>query len=310
MHRKAKITAAVVVLGLVLWTTPAHGFVAAWIQRALIIAQQLTQIGNQVEQIKDFKAKLDKMREQVEMVKDMKDSVRDGLNALKGEFTSLVTDPVDLVGDTMNWGSEFKGEARRTFDAAKDFGGAGVSLRESWRNRLNDADRVTEGDILDLYRDLRPEVAATAVDIWKRRREDADVQLVMDHTVSDAAASLTKMLKDAQGSLDKIRNQNNKSATALAQAQVTALATQGEVLLSLAQLQAWDAARQSAENYRKEIQRREREEKRLVEERELELGFQKIRADWNAFDRAWKRRTEQNLRVGPRWWRAGRQGGQ
>lgn len=139
---------AVFTLVLALVAIPAHGFVAAWIQRAIIITQQLTQIGNEFDQIKQFKDKLDKMREEVEMVKDLKDSVRDGLNALTDPFTSLVSVPTELVGDAMTWGGEFQGEARKTFDAARDFGRNARSLREGWRGRLSEADQVRESDIL------------------------------------------------------------------------------------------------------------------------------------------------------------------
>ena len=129
MNRTAKMIAAVVVLGLVL-AAPAHGFVAAWVQRAIMIVQQVTQIGKQVEQIKQFQEKLDTAKEQIEMVKDLKESARDGLNALTEPFRDLISAPADLVSDTMTWGGEFTGDARRTFDAARDFGRNARSLRE------------------------------------------------------------------------------------------------------------------------------------------------------------------------------------
>ena len=168
------------------------------------------------------------------MVTDLKDSALGTIGALKDEFTSLVSAPTELVGDTMNWGGEFSGEARRTFDAARDFGRNARSLREGWRSRLSEADEVTEADIRDIYRDLPEELSQQALETWKRRRAQADSKLVHDHTVADAAAALTKMLQETKGSIDKLRNQTNKSATALAQAQVTGLATQGEILTALA----------------------------------------------------------------------------
>ena len=249
----------ILTLCLVLVAAPAYGFVAAWIQRAIIIAQQVTQIGNEVDQIKQFTEKLEKAKEQIEMVKDLKDSVRDGLNALTEPFTSLVSTPTELVADTMSWGSEFTGDARRTFDAARDFGRNARSLREGWRSRLSEADQVGEADILDIYRNLPPELAQKSLDAWKRRRQEADSQLVHDHTVADAAAALAKMLKETQSSIDKLRNQKNTSATGLAQAQVTGLATQGEILTALAQLEAWQAARETATSYAEEVKRRNQE---------------------------------------------------
>ena len=133
---------AVCTLVLALVAVPAHGFVAAYIQRAIMIAQQVTQIGKATEQIRQFKDKLDKMREQLDIVKNLKDSTLGKLGALKDEFTSLFSTPTELVGDTMNWGSEFRGEARKTFDAARDFGRNARSLREGWRGRLSEADQV------------------------------------------------------------------------------------------------------------------------------------------------------------------------
>jgi len=251
----------------VLLAAPAYGFVAAWIQRAIIIAQQLTQIGNEVDQIKQFKEKLDKAKEQIEMVKDLKDSVRDGLNGLTEPFTSLVSAPTELVGDTMGWGSEFTGDARRTFDAARDFGRNARSLREGWRTRLSEADQVGEADILDIYRGLPPEFRQEILDAWKRRRQEADSELVHDHTLADAAAALAKMLKETQSSIDKLRNQNNTSATALGQAQVTGQATQAEILTAIAQLQAWQAARDAAKSYSEEIKRRNQDAALLASEK-------------------------------------------
>ena len=70
--------------------------------------------------------------------------------------------------------------------------------------------------------------------------------------MADAAAALTKMLKDAQGSFDTLRNQTNKSVTAMVQAQVTALAAQGETLAAMARLQAWQAARETAKSCQQE----------------------------------------------------------
>ena len=262
-----KKTILISILCLVLVAVPAHAFVAAAVQRAIMIIQQVTQIGHQATQIRQFKDKLDKIREQVDMVKDLKDSTLGVIGELKAEFTTLFSAPTDLVGDTMTWGHEFTGEARRTFDAAKRFAKDGRSLREGWHGRLSEADQVSESYILTIYRDLSPQVAEKALDAWKRRRDQADTQLVLDHTVSDAAAVLAQMLKETRGSIDKLRNQKNTSATALAQAQVTGLATQGEILTAMAQLQALQAGRQAAQSYEKEIERRQAEAEYLAEQR-------------------------------------------
>jgi len=303
MNRQLKIVTVMLVFGLVLWTTSAHGFVAAWIQRALIIAQQVTQIGNQVEQIKQFQAKLDKIREQVDMVKNLKDSALDGLNALKDPFASLVSAPTQLVSDTMNWGGEFTGEARRTFDAARDFGRNARSLREGWHGRLAEADQVTESDILAAYPHLSPEDRQTVIDAWKRRREKADSQLIHDHTVADAAAALTAMLKETQTSIEKLRNQTNKSATALGQAQVTGQATQAEILTAIAQLQAWQAARDSAKGYQEEIERRQWEAEEVVRQRHEARRADELGQHWGRVGRSMRESIRRQAQDGPSWLR-------
>ena len=281
---------AIFILCFILLATPAQAVVAGWVQRAIIILQQITQIGHQTTQIQQFADKLNKAREQIQMVKDLKDSARDGLNALTSEFTSLVSVPTDLVGDTMNWGGAFRGEARLTFDAARDFGRNARSLREGWRGRLSAADQVNESDILKISRDLQPQVAQRALETWKRQRHTADTQLVHDHTVADSAAALTKMLKETQVSLDKLRNQKNSSATALGQATVTGIATQGELLTALAQLQAWQAARETAQSYQKEIQRRLLEAESLAQQlREKEASNALFRPNLiDARNEAWR----------------------
>ena len=268
----------ILTLCFVLLAVPAHGFVAAWVQRAIMIVQQVTQIGKQVEQIKQFQEKLDTAKEQIEMVKDLKESARDGLNALTEPFRDLISAPADLVSDTMTWGGEFTGDARRTFDAARDFGRNARSLREGWSGRLSAADQVGEADILDIYRNLPPELRQTALDAWRSRRDEAEQQLVLDHTVADASAALAKALQNTQGSIDKIRNQKNTSATALAQAQVTGLATQGEILTALAQLQAWQAARETAQSYAEEVKRREQEADLVQRQHRRAAGWADVRS--------------------------------
>ena len=299
MNRQLKIVSVMLVFGLVLWTTPVHGFVAAYVQRAIMILQQVTQIGHQVEQIKQFQQKLDKIREQVTMVTDLKDSALGTIGALKDEFTSLVSAPTELVGDTMNWGGEFSGEARRTFDAARDFGRNARSLREGWRSRLSEADEVTEADIRDIYRDLPEELSQQALETWKRRRAQADSKLVHDHTVADAAAALTKMLQETKGSIDKLRNQTNKSATALAQAQVTGLATQGEILTALAQLQAWQAARESAKSYQEEIERRQQEAEDVTRQQQQAGRAADLSEHWGGFGRSLRESIRREAQEGP-----------
>ena len=306
MKRRVITITVICVLAVGLGTTPVHGFVAAAVQRAIMIIQQVTQIGHQATQIRQFKDKLDKIREQVDMVKDLKDSTLGVIGELKAEFTSLVSAPTDLVGDAMNWGGEFRGEARRTFDAAQDFGRSGRSLREGWRGRLDAADQVRESDIIGLYGQLPPEIGRRALDAWKRRRGKADSSLVHDHTVADAAAALAKMLKETQASIDKLRNQKNTSATALGQAQVTGLATQGEILNAMAQLQAWEAARKTAKSYQEEVKRREIDARTLEHARKDSRRFDELRPHLKEWGKNLNESILRDAEKGPAWLRPGR----
>jgi hypothetical protein len=296
----------ILTLCLVLVAVPAHAFVAAWIQRALIIAQQVTQIGNQVEQIKQFQAKLDRIREQVTMVTDLKDSALGAIGGFKQEFTTLFSAPSDLVGDVMdNWGGEFHGEARQVFDAARSMARSGQSIREGWGGLLSQADQVTEQDILSLTSDLPPDIADRVIEQWRHRRTHANKLLVHDHTVADAAAALAKMLKESQGSIEKLRNHKGGDATALGQATVTGIATQGEILTAMAQLQAFLAARETAKSYEQEIQRRLSEAQVVAQQRrEQEAAntlFDRplIEADNEAWRKAWQPKIFSGRPEGP-----------
>ena len=264
---KKTLIICIVAVGL-FFATPAHGVVAGWVQRVIIIAQQLTQIHNQVDQIKQFQAKLDKIREQVTMVKDVKDSALGVIGGFKQDFTTLFSAPGDLVGDFMDgWGGEFEGEARQVFDAARSMARSGRSIREGWGGLLSQADQVTEQDILNAISHLPPDVADREIEQWRNRRTHANKLLVHDHTVADAAAALAKMLKESQDSIEKLRNHKGGDATALGQATVTGIATQGEILTAMAQLQSFLAARETAQSYEKEIQRRLTEAQNLAQQR-------------------------------------------
>ena len=74
-------------------------------------------------------------------------------------------------------------------------------------------------------------------------------------------------------SLEGLRNNTNTSNTALAQSQVAGTVTQGNLTAAMAQLMAFQAAVEAAEDYEREIARRE-ELARFVEvEREAQITF-------------------------------------
>ena len=55
-----------------------------------------------------------------------------------------------------------------------------------------------------------------------------------------------------------LQNNTNTSNTALAQSQVAGQVTEGNLTAAMAQLMAFQAAREAAEDYEREIERRER----------------------------------------------------
>ena len=137
-------------------------------------------------------------------------------------------------------------------------GETGKSFTESWRGRLSAADTVTESDIIALFGDYRPEVGTEAATRYREAREAGDKRLVLDHAMSDAAAELIASVREAAESYETLRNNTNTSHTALQQSQVAGQVTEGNLTAAMAQLMAFRAAREAAEDYEREIERRER----------------------------------------------------
>ena len=71
-------------------------------------------------------------------------------------------------------------------------------------------------------------------------------------------------MKSALDSLAALRGQTNASGTALQQAQVAGLITNGEVTAALAQLLAFQATQETAQALEAEARRRERDPARLA----------------------------------------------
>ena len=152
-------------------------------------------------------------------------------------------------------------------------GETGKSFRESWSQRLTDADTVAETDILDLYADYRPEIAAEVASGYLAAREEGDKRLVLGHAMSDAASNLMIAARDAVESYEGLRNNTNTSNTALAQSQVAGTVTQGNLTAAMAQLMAFQAAREAAEDYEREIGRRQELARWLEAHQRAEINF-------------------------------------
>ncbi len=234
-------------------TTPAHAIVAGVIQRATIIANQLTQIRHQLTSIRKYTDQITELRNQYE---HMKEATLGQIGALRDSFSDLISPPARRVSDRIDWAGDFHGEARRIVEGVRQMGRRGRSVRRTWQRALRDADQLTDRDLARLLADQPPDVIARSVNDFERQRERADKKLVMDHALADSAAHLSDAVNTAQDSLDKLRNDSNRSRTALGQKQLAAGATQGELLAGIAQLLAHQAARATAERYEDEIARR------------------------------------------------------
>ena len=264
----------VIALSVVLVAAPASAIPvtdpAALVQRITMMTNQISIITNQLTQIQQFSDKLTEMRDQVQ---HLKEKGMGAYHALTSPFISLISAKNELVGTGMSWAGQFQGTAGELANTYKELSD-GVSVRGGWDGLLQTADTVTETDLIDIFANLPAEVGSRAGDRFRRQRESADRRRVLDHALADSAAELIESLKATQESLDKVRNQTERSDTALAQANITAIATQGELMAALAQLQAYQSARQAGASYERELARRQELERWTAVLRQSELDFQ------------------------------------
>ena len=159
---KHRILTAVVVIPLfiVLSTTPAYavfGSILAGIQRAQMIINQGIQI------YKDTMAKITfdgQLTQMIDQASHLKEQALGAVGALTDPFTELASAPAQFIGVGLSWKSDFTGVAAELASSVEQMGETGKSFAQSWRGRLTAADTVTESDILTLYDDYRPEIAA------------------------------------------------------------------------------------------------------------------------------------------------------
>ena len=139
---------------------------------------------------------------------------------------------------------------------------------------LQTADTVTETDVVDLFANLPAEVGSRAGEHVPAAAGIGRPPAVLDHALADASSTLIESLKEAQEALDRVRNQTEKSDTALAQANITAIATQGELMAAVAQLQAYQSAREAGASYERELARRQETERWTAVLRQSEQDYQ------------------------------------
>ena len=271
---KRILTAVVVIpLFIIVTTTPAHavfGSILAGIQRAMMISNQVTQI------YKDTMAKITfdgQLTEMIGQAAHLKEQALGTVGALTDPFTELASLPTQFIGLGLSWKNDFTGIPRGIASSVENMGETGKSFRESWAQRLTAADTVSESDILSLFQSSRPEIAARASRGYLAAREASDKRLVLDHSTSEVAKNLIVAAKDAVESYERLRDNINTSNTALAQSQVTGAVTQGHLTASMAQLMAFQAAKEAAEGYENEITRREALAARVLKQQQAELVY-------------------------------------
>ena len=225
----------------------------SWFQRATIIANQITQISHQVTQIRSLARQLTELEDQLD---HMERAAKGEIDALLQPFSDLAADPVGLVRNGLSWRSDFTGPARGTVDAVRRFGRGG-SFTDLWRSAHGTADRVSEADILALYRNLPPQAATRAAEDYRRAREAADRQRVLDYAALDAAAALAETIESAQGSFGGLTSNGNLSNTALQQAGVAAALSQGRINAATGQVLAHQAALEASRARQAELARLE-----------------------------------------------------
>ena len=150
---KYRILTGVVVIPLliVLTTTPAYaifGSILAGIQRAQMIANQGVQIYKDTMAKITFDGQLTQMTEQFA---HLQEQALGSVGALTDPFTDLASVPTQFIGLGLSWKNDFTGIAQGVASSVENMGETGKSFRESWAQRLADADTVTESDIISLY---------------------------------------------------------------------------------------------------------------------------------------------------------------
>ena len=209
----------VIALSVILVAAPASAIPvtdpAAIAQRITMLANQVSIITNQLTQIQQFSDKLTEMRDQVQ---HLKDKALGAYHALASPFSNLISAKTELVGTGMSWIGEFQGTAAQLANTYKELSD-GVSVRRGWDGLLRTADTVTETDLVNIFANLPAGVGSRAGELFRQQRESADRRRVLDHALADASSTLIESLKEAQEALDRVRNQTEKSDTALAQAQ-------------------------------------------------------------------------------------------
>ena len=234
----------------------------------VMIANQGTQISNQVQALTRMTRHINQLTGQFE---HLKQSALGQIGAIASPITELIAVPTDLLHSARGWHSDFTGPVADMVTAVTALSG-GTSFSESWRDVLQQADTVSAADIRTIYQ-VGPHAADAAAATFERQRDYADRSVVLSHARADAAASLAATAAEVQDKIDTVAGENNVSDTALQQAVLAGNLSQGQLLAAMAQMEAWDASAAAAEAYNAELMRREIEARRLAERAALEAQW-------------------------------------
>ncbi|MDE2757476.1 MAG: hypothetical protein OXI92_13110, partial [Acidobacteriota bacterium] len=148
-----------------------------------------------------------------------------------------------------------------------------------WCCKILNKFKTNQYDFVVVFCHVYPQVAARVSEHYLQDQDRADNRRVTTYLVDDSATALIETAASAQESLQKLRSNSNVSDTALAQAQVTGLATQGELLSAMAQLMAFEAAQGAAQEYQDELKRRQQWKQWERRQEAEKVLFEKQQAD-------------------------------
>ena len=251
--------------------TAQDGGVAAYL---VMIANQGTQIGNQLTALTRMTAHIDQLTGQFE---HLKESALGQIGAITDPIADLVAVPTDLLHTTRDWHSDFTGQAGSLVTALTELSD-GTSLSERWRDVLQEADTVTEADIRNVY----PGSADAAVAVFQRRRDYADRSLEYAGARADAGADLVAVHQATTAALGRIGERidtdpdtggPNRSSAALTEGDVLGSLSQIRTLIAIGRSRAAAATQDAASRFRQEELRRGYAARRLADRAALEAQW-------------------------------------
>ena len=234
----------------------------------VMIANQGTQISNQVQALTRMDSHIAQLTGQFE---HLKDSALGQIGAITDPIADLVAVPTDLLHTARDWHSDFTGPVADMVTAVTELSG-GTSFSESWRDVLQQADTVSAADIRTIYQS-GPHAADAAAATFERQRDYADRKRGPVPCARRCRRVSCRHGRRSPGQDRHRRRRNNVSDTALQQAVLAGNLSQGQLLAAMAQMEAWDASAAAAEAYNAEVMRREIEARRLAERAALEAQW-------------------------------------